>query len=66
MEKILLQGGTNGLDGVQALNQISRGPTRLHDTLYRLTCRQLGHTEIIRRLQVNPRLRIRAEVPRQA
>ena len=51
--------------GCGSYTGILRGPTRLHDTIYDLTCRQLGHAEIVCSLQVNPRLCIRAEVPRQ-
>lgn len=51
--------------GCGSCTGILRGPTGLHDTIYCLTCRQLGHAEIVRGLQVDPRLCIRAEVPRQ-
>ena len=43
-----------------------RGPTRLNDTLYGLTCRQLSYAQIVCGLQVDPRLSICAEIPRQA
>jgi hypothetical protein len=42
---------------------ILSGPTRLHDPIYCLICRQLGQAEIVRGLQINPQLCIRTAQP---